>query len=160
MIDKSALYQQLVDNLTADLAIAMQAALVAHAASINAETQPDNKYDTLSLESSYIAQGYANRGQQLRKSLQACNDLILRYFTSEMPISLSALVEIEYATSEKRMIFIAPAAGGMKVDCAGNIVNIITPESPLAKSLLGQKVGDLFSWGAGDEQQGEIISLW
>lgn len=160
MISKSVLRQQIVDNLTADLGIAMQAAHVAHAAAISTETQPDNKYDTLSLESSYIAQGHANRGQQIRKSLQAYNTLVLRTFTEDTPAALSAVVEIEFANGSKRIIFIAPAAGGMKVDCAGIVVNVITPEAPLAKALLGRKVGDMFSLGDSHSQQGEIISLW
>lgn len=159
MIDKSVLCQLIVDNLSADLRVTMQAAQTAHAAAINAETQPDNKYDTLSLESSYIAQGYANRGQQIRKNLLAYKNLIMRLFDAETPISIAALVEVEFVSGDKRIIFIAPAGGGMKLECAGFIVNVVTPESPLAQALLGHKVGDMFSWGGGDGQQGEIISL-
>ncbi|MDY0191481.1 MAG: GreA/GreB family elongation factor [Desulfuromonas sp.] len=161
MVDKQVLYRQIIDNLTTDLNVAMQAASSAHAAAVNAETQPDNKYDTLSLESSYIAQGYANRAQQIRKSLQAYNDLVLRVFTDDDPILLSALVEIEFDTGDRRTIFIAPAAGGMKIRCADTVVvNVITPESPLARALLGQRTGDSFAVGTVNDQHGEIISLW
>jgi len=159
MIDKKVLLQKIVNNLTHDLSIAMQAALVAHEAAINEETQPDNKYDTLSLESSYIAQGHANRGQELRKALQVCNNLSLHCFSIESPISMSALVELEYLSGETRLVFIAPAAGGMKIDCDGQLVNVITPEAPLAQALMGQRVGDAFSWGSG-RHEGEIVALW
>ena len=45
--------------------------LQAHAAATHEECQPDNKYDTTALEASYLAQGQANRAQEIRQGLEA-----------------------------------------------------------------------------------------
>ena len=66
--------------LTADLKALTAAARTAHAAATHAECLPDNKYDTTGLEASYIAQGQANRAQDIRKSLESYQNLIIRTF--------------------------------------------------------------------------------
>ena len=159
MMDKSKLLQQIIENLTNDLDLSMVAAQSAHKAAINDETQPDNKYDTLSLESSYIAQGYANRAQQLRKALEAYKKLKLRCFGVDISLGLTALVNIEYEDGEKRALFIGPDAGGMKItsDDAHDVV-VITLDSPLCKALLGQHVGDVVSIGRSRDREFEIVS--
>ena len=159
MIDKLKLLQQIIENLNDDLVLSMAAAHSAHEAAINDETRPDNKYETLSLESSYIAQGYANRAQQLRKALDAYNNLTPQSFCSDQPLALTALVAIEYENGENRILFIGPDAGGMKINGDdGYEVVVVTPESPLCKALLGQQVGDVASIGRTSDKEFEIVS--
>jgi hypothetical protein len=61
---KESLLARIIARLEADHALQLQAAKTAHAAATHEENIPDNKYDTLGLEASYIAQGHANRAQE------------------------------------------------------------------------------------------------
>lgn len=139
---KPQLVTAIIARLESDLALFTAAARQAHAAATHDECQPDNKYDTTALEASYIAQGQANRAQDIRQGLEAYRALELQEFDDNTPVRLSALVTLEDAAGEERRLFLGPQAGGMKLaDPAGEIV-VITPASPLGKRLLGLTVGD------------------
>lgn len=139
---KQKLVATIIARMEADLALFTAAALHAHRASTHEECQPDNKYDTTALEASYIAQGQANRAQEIRRSLETYRALDLPEFDAEAPVRLGSLVTLEAEAGVKRRLFIGPQAGGMKLaDSAGEIV-VITPVSPLGKQLLGLAVGD------------------
>ena len=139
---KPQLVATIIARLESDLALFTAAALTAHAAATHEECQPDNKYDTTALEASYVAQGQANRAQEIRQGLEAYRALELQAFADDSPIRLSALVTLEDEAGEERRLFIGPWAGGMKLaDAAGEVV-VITPASPLGKRLLGLSVGD------------------
>lgn len=139
---KQEIVTAIIARLEADLALFTAAALHAHAAATHEECQPDNKYDTTALEASYIAQGQANRAQEIRMSLEAYRSLEVREFEEDAPVRPGALVTLEDEAGEARQLFIGPRAGGMKLaDPAGEIV-VITPASPLGKQLLGLTIGD------------------
>lgn len=139
---KPQLVATIIARLESDLALFTAAARQAHAAATHEECQPDNKYDTTALEASYIAQGQANRAQEIRLGLEAYRALELQEFDARTPVRLSALVALEDEAGQERRLFIGPQAGGMKLaDPAGEIV-VITPASPLGKRLLGLTVGD------------------
>ncbi len=157
IFDKYKILHNIIALLDNDLLTVETAATSAHEAAINSETQPDNKYDTLSLESSYIAQGYANRAQQLRRTIDAYKKLHLTMFTNEQPIALSALVGIEYSDGSERMLFIGPAAGGLKMSYNDVEIVIITPESPLCRALMGHGVGDLVTINNDSSKELEIL---
>ncbi len=139
---KELLRDNILAALTADLAVFSQAALAAHGAATHEECQPDNKYDTTALESSYIAQGQANRAQEIRVALESYRSLVLKAFDEDTPIRLTALVTLEGTDGSLRRVFLGPQGGGMKfADGEGEIV-VITPGSPLGKRLLGLRIGD------------------
>ena len=141
-MNKQQLVAAIIARLEADLALFTAAALHAHAAATHAECQPDNKYDTTALEASYIAQGQANRAQEIRQCLESYRSLALQEFDETTPIRLTALVTLEDEEGAERRLFIGPQAGGMKIaDPDGEIV-VITPASPLGRRLLGLLVGD------------------
>ncbi|TLM63671.1 MAG: transcription elongation factor GreAB [Deltaproteobacteria bacterium] len=139
---KPQLVVAIIARLESDLALFTAAARQAHAAATHEECQPDNKYDTTALEASYLAQGQANRAQEIRQGVEAYRALELQAFDADTPIRQSALVTLADAAGGERRLFIGPRAGGMKLaDPAGEIV-VITPASPLGKRLLGLTVGD------------------
>lgn len=139
---KRQIVATIITRLEADLALFTAAARHAHAAATHEECQPDNKYDTTALEASYIAQGQANRAQEIRRSLESYRALELPEFDDDAPVRLGALVTLEDEAGGERRLFIGPRAGGMKLaDPAGEIV-VITPVSPLGKRLLGCVEGD------------------
>jgi transcription elongation GreA/GreB family factor len=139
---KEQIVKQIITALSADLAVLSTAAMAAHEAATHSECLPDNKYDTTALEASYIAQGQANRAQEIRAALESYRKLTLHDFDNDTPIRLTALVTLEGEEGVVLRLFLGPQAGGMKiVDGDGEIV-VITPGSPLGRSLLGLRTGD------------------
>lgn len=142
LMSKEKLIQEIIRALSADLTVLSGASRAAHAAATHEECLPDNKYDTTALEASYIAQGHANRAQEIRIALESYRTLTLHAFDDDTPIRLTALVTLEGGDGSVRRLFIGPQAGGMKIgDDAGGVV-VITPGSPLGRSLLGLRCGD------------------
>jgi len=146
---KQALLENIITSLTTDLAVLTEAARTAHAAATHTECLPDNKYDTTGLEASYIAQGQANRAQEIRLALEHYRKLALRPFDATTPIRLSAVVTIEDDDGNCRQVFLGPEAGGLKLTVDEKEVVVITPESPLGRALLGKICGDEIQIGSG-----------
>ncbi len=148
-MSKKRVLQEIIAALSADRALFAAAARTAHEAATHEECLPDNKYDTTALEASYIAQGQANRAQEIRVALEIYRTLTLSDFDDDTPIRLTALVTLESGEGSVRRFFLGPQAGGMKIaDDAGEIV-VITPGSPLGRRLLGLRNGDEVQLGDG-----------
>ncbi len=141
-MDKERILQLIIDTFAADLAVLFQAAKTAHEAATHEENIPDNKYATLGLEASYIAQAQANRAQEIKAALEAYRKLEVRAFDESSAIRLTALVTLEDADGGTRMVFIGPEAGGLKVEMDGGEVVVITPNSPVGRDLIGKRLGD------------------
>ena len=139
---KQLLLQKIIATLEADLALFTTAAKTAHEAATHEECLPDNKYDTTALEASYIAQGQANRARDIRIALEAYRNLALQEFDDEAPVRLTALVTLEDEAGNQRRLFLGPQAGGMKIPDGDAEILVITPASPLGRSLLGKRAGD------------------
>jgi len=152
-VHKEEILQKIIAALTADLALFTQAAKAAHAAATHEECIPDNKYDTTGLEASYVAQGQANRAQEIRRALDSYRTLALRPFTAETPIRLTALVTIEGEDGSRRQVFLGPDAGGLKLSAAGEEFVVITPGANLGRALLGRLCGDDVPVGGGAAQK-------
>ena len=59
-MNKAEIIQHIITRLSHDLDVLFNAARRAHEAATHEENIPDNKYETLALEASYVAQGQAN----------------------------------------------------------------------------------------------------
>jgi len=148
-MQKTDILQLIIAQLTQDLDVLFGAAKTAHEASIHEENIPDNKYDTLGLEASYVAQGQANRAQEIRQSLEAYKQLSLQVFSEDEEIRLTALVTLEAADGITKIFFLGPREGGLKVTDNGADILVITPGSPLGSDLLGKVCGDTVMLGSG-----------
>jgi transcription elongation GreA/GreB family factor len=146
---KEALLQQIIAILADDLAVLDRAARAAHHAATHEECMPDNKYDTTALEASYVAQGQANRAQEIRSALEVYRSLVLRAFGENEPIRLTALVTLEDGDGTERRFFLGPVAGGLKIADGEDEVVVITPHSPLGSALLGKMTDDQVESGTG-----------
>lgn len=154
---KVQIVQEIISALATDLALFSSAAKTAHEAATHSECLPDNKYDTTALEASYIAQGQANRAQEIRAALESYRTLELQTFDAETPIRLTALVSLEDSEGSVRRLFLGPHAGGKRiVDTEGEII-VITPGSPLGRRLLGLRNGDEVR--AADDAAAMIFSI-
>ena len=144
-MNKPDILRLIVEQLSHDLAVQFNAELTAHEASTHEENIPDNKYETLALEASYVAQGQANRAQEIRRALEAYKQLTLGKFDDGSAVELTALVTLAGSESTTRTFFIGPLEGGMKLidDLTGIEIMVITPASPLGRDLIGMGVGDM-----------------
>jgi transcription elongation GreA/GreB family factor len=139
-MNKADLVQRILAQLTLDLKVFHDAAKKAHEAATHEENQPDNKYDTLALESSYVAQGQANRAQELRQSINVYRQLPL--ISDSDTVCLTSLVTIKAENGVEKVVFIGPLEGGLKVECEGTEIMVISPTSPLGRELIGKGPGD------------------
>lgn len=104
-MNKGHLIQAIIQSLNCDHQSLLRAARAAHNATTDSENSPDNKYETLALESSYIAQGQANRASEIRKALDLYRSLPVKNFTAEDRVYLTALVAIESNQGYRRSFF-------------------------------------------------------
>jgi hypothetical protein len=152
-MNKELILNKIIALLTEDLKILTEAARTAHAAATHEECAPDNKYDTTGLEASYVAQGQANRAQEIRHALEKYKALVLQPFDEEVPIRLTALVRLEDVNGNCRKVFLGPEAGGLKLIDGAEEYIVITPESPLGKALLGKVCDDEVCVGKSEGQK-------
>ena len=103
-----------------------------------------------------MAQGQANRAQELKRALHSYQTLALQQFNADSQIRLTALVALEAEDGETRMLFIGPQEGGLKIETEGEEIVVITPGSPLGNALIGKCVGDTVYIGNKDF---EIVSV-
>lgn len=157
---QSFLLRNLIEAVEKDLLALMKATEAAHKAAIDSENTPENKYDTQSLEASYIAQGQANRAQELRKSLHSIKAMPLEDFQPNAVIKLSASLTLETEEGEIRHFFIAIAGAGRKIEYKDKQYTVITPSSPLGASLMGKMVGDIITVSIHNlETEYEILNI-
>jgi transcription elongation GreA/GreB family factor len=141
MMNKDDLIRSIIAQLSHDLDVLFTAAKTAHEAATHEENQPDNEYDTLALEASYVAQGQANRAQEMRRSLEIYRQLQPLVQQGDT-IRMASLVTLEDVEGATRQVFIGPAEGGLKIVSHEKEIVVITPGSPLGKALLGRTIGD------------------
>lgn len=117
------------------------AALEAHAAATDPGSKAEGKYDTRSLEASYLAAGQARQVTELADAVRLFESLSLPDFAMDDPIDAGALVEVEVA-GEPSWFLLAPAGGGVSVTHQGREITLLTPSSALYQKLRGLQVGD------------------
>jgi len=107
----------------------------------NSESRAEGKYDTLSIEENYLADGLAKQAESAAQAITLIEKMQLRAFADTDPIDLGALIEIQFAHATE-WFFLTPVGGGTEVSCAGTPVTVVTPESPLGQQLLGSRAGE------------------
>src|SRR6478736_4959230 len=135
-IDKREILRLLRESVSADLRVVVDCAT-------HEENRPENDKDMRALEQSYLARGQAQRVVELQDALNLLKALELRAFTTESRIALGALVTLDDG-KDLEHYFIAPAGGGVRVTVDTAEVRVVTPQSPIARALLGKQEGDDF----------------
>jgi transcription elongation GreA/GreB family factor len=152
-IDKQGLLATLVAALEANHQQAHKAALQAYQTATDEENVAENKYDTLGLEASYLAQGQARRMAQCEQDLGLYQQLQLPLIDSDSPIKIGSLVLIEQPDNSLQTMFVGPSAGGLSFVFDGREVVVVTPKSPMGKLLLGSYLDDRLSAQIGGVQK-------
>ena len=141
-MNKHAVLQLILEKLSVDLDIAQRAAQTAYETATHEENIAENKYDTLGLEASYLAAGQAKRVEEIRQALALCQNMALRPYDESTGIQVGTLLGLEDEQGRQQWLFLAPDGAGLKVQLVGQPITVITPRSPLGKSLLGKFEGD------------------
>ena len=140
-MDKTQLLKEIVTSLKESLEVLTKAAKASHAEATHESSKAENKYDTRGLEAAYLAGGQARQAKEIMESIGIYETLSIQDFTSGEPIDVTALVELE-ADRTRSLFFIGPRNGGLEVQCEGQEVTVITPQSPLGQNLTARKAGD------------------
>lgn len=138
--DKKRVHEAVLAAIKARLRQTQETLQHAQAAATDEEARADNKYDTRSLEMSYLATGMTDRIAELRKVISAY------YFWTLPPtdevIRPGALVELMDDDDRQLRCYVAPFGGADTIHVDGVQIRVITLKAPLGRAMVGKGVGD------------------
>ncbi|ABM04360.1 GreA/GreB family elongation factor [Psychromonas ingrahamii 37] len=150
-MNKKQVHNQLILALEATYQGAVKAAERAYNTATNNENVAENKYDTLALEASYLAQGQAQRVAECAQDLIAFQQLNISAASLKLSVCLGALVLLHDLDDNEKYVFYGPSAGGLKVQFAEKDIVVVTPGSPLGAAIKDRSVGDEISLFIGNK---------
>ncbi len=142
MSPKTELLHRVRADLRQQLERLKAAAREAHAAATDPGSRAEGKYDTRSLEASYLAAGQARQVDELAAACERLEAFEARDFEISDAIECGAMVEAD-RDGETEWFLLLPAGGGHEVDHDGRTLTLLGPDSPLYRSLIGCTLGDL-----------------
>ncbi|MEO6054196.1 MAG: transcription elongation factor GreAB [Chthoniobacterales bacterium] len=140
-MNKALIVQAIIDALREEFESFQSSSKKARSGGSDSESKAESKYDTLSTEENYLADGLAKQALVAAQSAKLYENLSLAALNEDSAIDIGALVQMEFP-DETDWFFLGPAGGGVEVTCEGIAITVITPESPLGAQLLGRKTGD------------------
>lgn len=152
MINKQHLLAALKEQVRQDLESALTAARNTYDVATHEDNKAENKYDTRGLEASYLAGAQAKRAADIRATLESLENIQMRDFGTDSKIALTALVEVQHQ-DKSQLVVLMPKGGGMTVAHDGYNIQVITPESPLGRALIGRESGDSVEITAGSQRK-------
>ena len=168
LIDKTVIFAVINAQLKALTQVAITAANQAHETATHSETVARSKYETFGLEASYLAHGQAQRVADCKTAEAMFDALNIRGFGIDDAIDFGAVVVVRDGEDRTQLLFIGPAAGGVRVKLPLKVTNlpqgldevmVITPSSPLGAVLMGRYQDDEVVIHIGGEQKRYLISL-
>ena len=139
---KEQLINSILTYLKLELANSEQAASNAHLAATDDQSVAETQYDTLAIESAYLAEGQSRRILEFNKGISAFEKLLLNITNNNSTVALGSLVQVHQDSSHQHWFFIGPAAGGYRCQIADQHYTVVTPQSPMGKALLGKQLDD------------------
>ncbi|MCB1063423.1 MAG: transcription elongation factor GreAB [Verrucomicrobiae bacterium] len=118
------------------------AAREAHGYATDQDSKAESKYDTRSLEASYLASGQAAKAEELAAALKLFTKAKFPGFAATDPIDLGALVQVKYPDRSKAAFLLVTQGGGIICEHEGSTVMVVTPGAPVFTKLQGRRVGD------------------
>ena len=155
-MEKSTILTAILSRLEVELGALTQGARASYAAATDPDSKAENKYDTRTLEASYVARGQAQRVEELRQALHDFGQLKPQASHVSETVRLGSWLTLKAGTFEDEY-FMGPAEGGLEVQESGREIMVITPASPLGARLMGKRAGDSIALPSG--QKASIQSL-
>ncbi len=160
-MNKEKLISDITSYLEKELANCEQAARNAHLAATDDQSVAETQYDTLAIESAYLAEGQSRRiieckkaiaaFEQLQSHLNTANSKALNtkvtnrdvpHKTVNIIVNIGSLVQLAEDTEAQHWFFIAPAAAGYRTQLASQHITVVTPQSPMGMVLMGKQEED------------------
>jgi hypothetical protein len=138
---KQELLEQIRAELHTQLDRLTRAAQEAHAAATDPGSKAEGKYDTRSLEASYLAAGQARQVDELAEAVRIFEALTLPDFQAQDAIDAGALVQARLH-GETVFFLLVPSSGGLEIHHGGREITLLTPDSALYQKLLGLYLAD------------------
>lgn len=129
-------------RIAAELDRATRRAADAAEGATHEENKPEGDKDMRSTEASYLARGQAGRVRDLELARGLLAGVEPRPFAEGARIEATAIVELEAEDERVATYVLLPAAGGQKIERAGETLTVLATTSPLGRALLGARMGD------------------
>jgi transcription elongation GreA/GreB family factor len=139
---KRQLLDELIKKMKSELATLEDAAKANKDFATDQEFKAESKYDTRSLEASYLAQAEAQRAEDIKLDIQMLEEVDIET-SKEGGIGIGSLVELLHK-DQARQYFLIPTAGGTLVNLDGQSILVVSAFSPLGGALIGLKEGEVF----------------
>lgn len=137
---------RLLDLVRRDLRQSLErlraSAAEAHAAATDPDSKAESKYDTRSLEASYLAAGQARNVEELAQALERLERLEAKDFEITDPVACGALVETD-RDGVPAWYLLLPAGGGHELEFEGRSITLLAPDSRLYQALDGKTMGEV-----------------
>lgn len=157
---KLTIFKTLLQQLQHELDTITAAARRSFSTATSSAHHAEGKYDTFSLETSYLARGQAKRVEEIRVALEKLHAMPLKTLGPDEPVQLSALVQLGSHDGQKRRYFFGAAGGGETVKIDSEEIVVVTAKSPLGRAMLGHTVGQHVTITlAGQQQTFTIITI-
>lgn len=152
------LHHSLVEFAEARLRVAKGAAEQARSAATDTESVAETKWDTFGLESSYLAHGQSVRVAECEAELNYFRKL---RFSEADEVSVGSVFRLEREDGWKKIIVLTEICGGGEFCCGDSEVLLVTPQTPLGKSLVGKEEGEeLLMKNRGLDLKAEIVKIF
>ena len=137
---KEKLKKQVISKLNEDLNSLKKAAAETRSVSSDDENKQEGKYDTRSIEASYLAEAQADQATQIEESIFKLQNLIL----PEEPdtVILGSIAILTDTEDHDLQFFLLPAGGGISLEYENQPLMVITPESPIGEKIIAKALLD------------------
>jgi hypothetical protein len=140
-MDKSDLLKAIEETLVNQFSQQNEAAEDAHKEATNDESRAEDRYDMRGQLAAYLAAGQAKLADSVAQAIKAFRNVPIRIFGPGEPAAVGAVVRL-VARGAKSVYFLGPAHGGLEVQVNGDQVMVVTPASPLGRTLMGRRNGE------------------
>ncbi|WP_440055818.1 transcription elongation factor GreAB [Pseudoalteromonas sp. T1lg65] len=155
-MDKVVFIECLKFTLEQKLIETMEAANNARADATHEQSAAETQYDSLSIEYGYLAEGQSERVDTIHRAIGVLTKLYANPVSDT--IQHNALVEVLDEQDSAYWFYCSPVEGGLKVDCRGRNVQLLTFDAPLGSRLKGLAAGEEIEFLFNGKQQHLLIN--
>jgi len=136
---KQKLLEQVIQEMKSDLLGLKKAAAETRALSSGDEMKQEGKYDTRSIEASYLAEAQSGQAQVIEDGIYKLRNLRLENEPDTIILGSIAILSTDGADHQ---FFILPAGGGILLEYDYLPLTVITPESPIGEKIITKGIAD------------------
>ena len=141
MKDKREIIEYVINKLKQDLKVTKKTFEQSNKDASELPGPMQSRYDTMGIETAWLADGMAGRISELEKDIYTMEHLKIPK-TRDKILICSVVGLRDTSTEERQDYFILPSGGGEEIPYNGSALTIISNKSPLSQSLFGHKQGD------------------